>query len=252
MEFLGKKVIVTGANRSMGQDAAIAFAKQGADVAISYRSDKTGAEKTVHTIEALGRKACAFYADFSEMKNVAAFAEQAIAYLGGVDVLVNNAGILLRQPLLELSVEQMQRVFQINTIAPLYLTQQCAANMVSHNSKGCIINISSISGEVTMPNRIGYAASKAAMNKWTKNAALDLAEQGIRINAIAPGVIEAGMNENTVKTDPDLWAQHQRRIPLGRAGKPDDITQMILFLASNQKASWITGKVFTVDGGQVL
>ena len=204
MNFLNKKVIVTGANRSIGQSIAIAFATEGADVVISYRSDKEGADATVRAIQEQGRKGLALYSDFSEMKNVAVFANQAIAYLGRVDILINNAGMLSRENIMELVPEKMQQVFQVNTVSPLYLLQLCAKNMIENTIKGVILNISSIAGIITMPKGICYAASKAAMNKWTKNSALSLAEHQIRVNAIAPGVVQAGMNEDTSQSNLEL------------------------------------------------
>ncbi|ARB91205.1 SDR family NAD(P)-dependent oxidoreductase [Legionella longbeachae] len=251
MDFKKKKVIVTGANRSIGQRIAIAFAEQGADVVISYHSDSAGAEKTLKAITKTGARARAFYADFSDMNQVPIFAEHALGYLGYVDILVNNAGISSRETIFELLPEKMQQVFQINCISPFYLTQLCAKNMMDRENKGCIINISSISGTITMPKGIGYGASKAALNKWTKHAALDLAKYGIRVNTIAPGVIEAGMNEDTATNNPELWSYLLSNIPLQTPGTPNDIAHMALFIAS-EKASWITGKVFMVDGGHVL
>lgn len=252
MDFLNKKVIVTGAARSMGQDMAIAFAKQGADVAISYHHNQTGAEQTVAAIQSAGRRAQAFCADFSDIENVSLFAEQAISFLDGVDILVNNAGVILRGSVLSISHQQLQHAFQINTIAPLFLLQFCAKHMIEHHNSGCAINITSISSCITVPERIGYATSKAAIDKWTRSAASDLAEYGIRVNAVSPGVVGSGMNQDTITTDPTRWAELQRRIPLGRAGVANDITQMVLFLASNQKASWVTGQVFVVDGGRSI
>jgi glucose 1-dehydrogenase len=251
MEFQSKKVIVTGANRSMGQHMAVAFAEQGADVVISYRSDKQGADKTLELLKEQGSNAAAFHADFSEINAVKEFFDQAVAHLGHIDILINNAAMLCRETLFELPPEKMQKVFQVNSIAPLYLTQLCSKDMVENNIKGVIINISSISGTMTGAKGIGYSASKAAMNKWTQNAALNLSEHGVRINTISPGVIEAGMNANTVTTDPELWEHYINGIPLQRTGAPDDITHMALFLASD-KTTWITGKIFEVDGGQVL
>lgn len=185
------------------------------------------------------------------MEHVSTFAEQAIGYLGDVDILVNNAGMLCRETICELDPEKMQQVFQVNAVSPLYLAQLCAKNMIEKGKKGCILNISSISGIMTMTKGIGYGASKAALNKWTKHAALDLARYGIRVIAIAPGVIEAGMNENTASSNPELWQYYVSNIPLQRPGTPDDIANMVLFLASD-KANWITGKVIAVDGGHVL
>lgn len=251
MDFLNKKVIVTGANRSMGAKIALSFAAQGADVVISYRSDKAGAENVVNNIKKLGRNAAALYADFSQMENVAAFAKESLEHLGHIDILVNNAGMLCRETLFELSPEKMQKVFQVNTISPLYLLQLCTKHMIENHIKGCVLNISSISGILTMPKGIGYAASKAAMNKWTQNAALNLAEHGIRVNTIAPGVIASGMNENTAESNPELWDYYLKNIPLKKPGSPEDIANMVLFLASD-KARWITGKIFEVDGGHSL
>ncbi len=205
----------------------------------------------MRTIKATGRDGQAIYADFSHMDHVTTFAEQAIAYLGNVDVLINNAGMACRETLLALSPEKMQRVFQVNSISPLYLSQLCAKNMIEKQNKGVIINISSISANITMPKGIGYGSSKAALNKWTKHAALDLAKYGIRVNTVAPGVVQAGMNQDTATSNPELWKYYTSHIPLQRPGTPIDIANMVLFLAS-QKADWITGKVFEVDGGHAL
>jgi NAD(P)-dependent dehydrogenase (short-subunit alcohol dehydrogenase family) len=251
MEFKDKKVIVTGANRSIGRKIAQTFAEQGADLVISYRSDSQGADETIKTIKETGRDGKALYADFSQMDQVALFAKQAIDYLGHVDILINNAGMLCRETLFELSPEKMQQVFQVNTVSPLYLTQLCSQNMIENKLAGSIINISSISGNVTMPKGIGYGASKAALNKWTKHAALNLAQYNIRINVVAPGVIKSGMNEDTAVSNPELWDYYMSNIPLKRAGKPDDIAHFISFLAS-EKAAWITGKVFEIDGGHAI
>ena len=251
MKFSGKKVIVTGANRSMGRQMAVDFAKQGADVVISYCSSKDAAEKTVAIIRSNGGSAVALQVDFSQMENIRTFADAALSHLGGVDILINNAGMLCRERTFELSPEKMQAVFQINSIAPLYLSQLCAQAMLSNQAKGCIINISSIAGTMTEPRGIGYSASKAAMNKWTENMALDLAEYSIRVNAIAPGVIEAGMNEATATSNPELWDYFLKKIPLQRAGTPSDIANMALFIASDE-GGWITGKIFEVDGGHGL
>ena len=123
--------------------------------------------------------------------------------------------------------------------------------MTERKIRGNILNISSIVGSFTEPRGVAYASSKAAMNKFTQNSALELAEYGIRVNAIAPGAIESGMNENAAKSNPELWKEYVGKIPLMRAGSPTDICNMALFLLSDD-ASWITGKIFEVDGGHVL
>ena len=168
-----------------------------------------------------------------------------------LDILINNSGMLCRETLFELSPEKMQQVFQVNTVSPFYLTQICSQQMIENKIEGSIINISSIIGNVSMPTSVGYGASKAALNKWTKHAALNLAQYNIRINAVAPGVIEAGMNEDTAVSNPELWEYYISNIPLNRPGKPDDIANFVLFLAS-KKAEWITGKIFEIDGGYAI
>lgn len=251
MKFTGKKAIITGANRSIGRAIAIALAKQGADIVISYRSDETGAIATIKEIQKQGRDATCFYADFSKFENVAAFVENAIACLGQIDILVNNAAMLSREQFFDLSPERMVNVLQVNTVATFYLLQLCAKNMVNNDIKGSIVNISSIAGSSTFPRGIAYASSKAAVNKLTQNSALELAKYGIRVNAISPGVIESGMNEETAQSNPKLWKEYHSKIPLMRAGTPTDISNAALFLLSDN-ANWVTGKIFEIDGGHVL
>lgn len=251
MNFHGKKVIITGASSGIGKEIASYFLDLEADVAISYRNNIDSAESLVDKKKLTTQKFKAFQVDFLDNIQIEKFTHEAINYLGGVDILINNAGMLCREKFFELTPKKIEHVFQINTIAPFYLAQQCALYMKDHGILGSIINISSIAGTTTLPKGIGYASSKAAMNKWTKNAALDLAAHKIRVNAIAPGVIQAGMNEKTSETDPELWAYYQKIIPLRRTGQPRDVIEMVLFLAS-ENSSWITGKVFEVDGGQVM
>lgn len=251
MKLAGKNAIVTGANRSFGRCMAQALAEQGANVVISYRSDEAGAMQTLELIQPYGHKATAFYADFSDPTQVNIFGEKAIAFLGGVDMLVNNAGVGNRDEFLDVTPEAMAAVYQINVIAPLQLAQICARHMIAYQTKGRIVNISSIVALCTFAHGVAYASSKAAMNKSTQNIALDLAKHGICVNAVAPGVIESGLNETTAETNPALWEKYFSQIPLQRAGTPEDVTSMVLFLLSEQ-ASWITGKVFPVDGGHVL
>jgi NAD(P)-dependent dehydrogenase (short-subunit alcohol dehydrogenase family) len=251
MNFKGRKIIVTGASSGIGKAIAKQFLDLEADVAITYRTQADFAESLVENLKLKNQKFKAFQVDFLDNVQIKNFSHEAINYLGSVDILINNAGMLCREKFFELTPQKMDTVFQVNTIAPFYLAQLCALHMKENGILGSIINISSIAATTTLPKGVGYASSKSAMNKWTKNAALNLAEYNIRVNAIAPGVIQSGMNENTSETDPELWAYYQKNIPLKRTGTPKDIVEMVLFLAS-EKSSWITGKVFEVDGGQVM
>lgn len=241
MKLLGKKAVVTGANRSIGRAIAIAFAKEGADVVISYRSDEKGADKTISDMEQFGRLAKCFFADFSQTDGIQQFFRQALNYLGHIDILVNNAGGYDTSPFMDLTIDKFESVLKISLSAPMLLTQLTAQNMIQEGIAGTIINISSISGNRPYPNRVAHSTAKAALNMLTQATALELAEHNIRVNAIAPGATP--YEEDGVKSSFD--------IPLKRAGKPMDQATAALFLAS-EESSWMTGQIMTVDGGQSL
>lgn len=240
MKFFGKKAIVTGANRNIGAAIAMTLAQEGADVCISYRSDKKGAENVQKEIEALLRSAKIVYADFSTEAGVTSFFHEASTFLGGVDILVNNAGGYDTSPFMALSPATFNDVLGVSVRAPMILTQLAAKDMISRNKKGAIVNISSISGLRPYPCRVAHSTAKAALNMLTQTTALELAPHGIRVNAICPGGVPYDLNDTYV----DM-------IPLGRDGKPEDIAKTALFLASND-ASWMTGHIMVVDGGQGL
>ena len=199
----------------------------------------------------LGVNAACYFADFSKTEAVIEFGENAIEYLGGIDLLVNNAGMLARDTIFEITPERMLTVFQVNTVAPFALLQHCAKDMVANKVKGSIVNISSIAATYTQPRGVAYASSKASMNKFTQNAVRELAEYNIRVNTVAPGVIASGMNETTEVANPTVWEEYSNNIPMKRMGNPGDIANAVLFLLSDG-ASWVTGKIIEVDGGQVL
>lgn len=242
MKLRGKKAIVTGANRSIGQAIAVAFANEGADVLISYRSDEEGANKTIAAIKEVGRHAEALYADFSDFDSIHQFFEQAIKSLGQIDILVNNAAGYDTTELLKLNPHDFNHLLQIGVTAPMLLTQMTAKQMIEKGIQGSIINISSISGVRPYENRTAHASAKAALNMLTKSSALELGKHNIRVNAIAPGSTpysssaEGFVNEG---------------IPLGRSGTPEEQANAAVFLASND-SSWMTGHIMVVDGGHTL
>ena len=159
--------------------------------------------------------------------------------------------MLNRKLFFEITPDELHNILSVNTVAPFYLLQLCAKNMLENTIKGNIVNISSIAGISTFSRGLAYATSKAAVNKFTQNSALELAKHGIRVNTVAPGVIEAGMNAETKSNNPELWQEYQQKIPLSRTGIPEDVAEAVLFLASDS-ANWVTGKVLEVDGGHVL
>lgn len=243
MRLAGKKVIVTGANRSIGKAIALLFAKEGAELVISFRSDQKGAEETINSIKKANGKASALYADFSTHEKVEQFYNECINVLGHVDVLVNNAGGYNTLSFFELTPNDFEQLLQVTLMTPFFLSQLVAKRMVEKQIKGNIINISSISGTRPTMNRVAHASGKAALNMLTQTMALELAQYGIRVNAIAPGYTPY---EESSEFDPAI-----NDIPLGRAGLPSDQASMALFLAT-EESSWMTGQILTVDGGHSI
>ncbi len=243
MKLEGKKVVVTGANRSIGKAIAQLFAKEGAELVISYRSDKKGAEETVQQIQKAGGIAKALHADFSTHVGVEQFYRNSIDVLGQVDILVNNAAGYNTLGFFELKPQDFEQLLQITLMTPFLLSQLVARGMVQKQTGGNIINISAISGARPVLNRVAHASGKAALNMLTQTMALELAQHQIRVNAIAPGYTPY---EESSNLDPIL-----KDIPLGRAGLSHDQASAALFLAT-EESSWITGQVLTVDGGHSI
>lgn len=244
MKLFGKKAIVTGGNRSIGKAIAIAYANEGADVVVSYRTDEKGASETIKEIQKLGRSCKAIYADFSHLKETEVFFNHALEFLGRVDILVNNAAGYDTSPFLELKADQFENLLKIGVIAPMRLTQLAAQHMIKENISGNIINISAISGIRPYPNRTAHSAAKAALNMLTQSTALELAPHNIRVNAIAPGATP--YDESTIYQNAAIM-----NIPLKRAGTANEQAQAAVYLAS-EDASWITGQILIIDGGQSL
>ena len=243
MRLEEKKVIVTGANRSIGKAIALLFAKEGAELVISYRSDKKGAEETVQCIQKAGGTVKALHADFSTHIGVGQFYQESINVLGHIDILVNNAGGYNTLGFFELNPQDFEQLLQVTLMTPFFLSQLVAKGMVQKQTGGNIINISSISGTRPTLNRVAHASGKAALNMLTQTMALELAQHRIRVNAIAPGYTPY---EESSEFDPAL-----KDIPLGRAGLPSDQASTALFLAT-EESSWMTGQILTVDGGHSI
>lgn len=241
MKLQNKKAIVTGANRSIGKAIALAFAREGADVAISYRSDEKGANETIREIENLGRRGKAFYADFLQAESTEIFFRNALEFLGSLNILVNNAAGYNTAKLLDIKISEFEDLLQLGVTVPMILTQLSAKHMIENGINGVILNISSISGNRPYKQRVAHSTAKSALNMLTQVTALELAPYNIRVNAIAPGNTPY---EGDVETNAD-------NIPLKRVGKPEEQAAAAVFLASEQ-ASWITGQIITIDGGQSL
>ncbi len=242
-------VIVTGAGAGNGKAFAQAFAREGADLAcVDYRPET--AEQTAEAVRALGRRALALGADVSIAADVDRMVRATVAEFGRVDVLVNNAGIRLITPLLDISEEEWDRHLDVDLKGPFLCLQAVAKQMLRQGSGGVIINITSTASEEGSPGRAHYCSAKGGLKMLTKVAALELAQYGIRVNAIAPGPIETAMTA-MLRGTPEQTAVAARRMPLGRWGQSEDLVGAALFLASDE-ASWVTGTCYSLDGGSGL
>jgi NAD(P)-dependent dehydrogenase (short-subunit alcohol dehydrogenase family) len=243
--FADQVVLVTGASRGIGAATALAFARDGARVVLSYRSDEAGAQRTLAEIEAAGGQAAALRADSSQP----AEAERLIAAveneIGPLRVLVNNAAAFSRASFLEVTLAELEQVWATNVRGLFYLSQ-LAARRMAERRQGCLIHVSSILAQLAVPNRTAYCAAKGAVESLTRAMALDLAPHNLRVNAVAPGLIRteallAGF------TDPARLASVEQYIPHGRLGETEEVARVIVFLASDA-ARYINGAVIPVDG----
>lgn len=251
MRLAGKKAIVTGGSRGIGRAIALGFAREGADLVVTYAHDEAAASAVVDQILALGRVGLAVRADLAVREEIAALVERAVAALGRVDVLVNNAGLLTRRPFLEVPPEELDRVIDVDLKGPFLLGQAVARQMVRQGGGGSIINITSISAARAYPGLAHYQCAKAGVFMLTRGMALELAPYGIRVNAIAPGLTATDINRQQREEQPEVWRQRAARIPLGRAGVPEDHVGAAVFLASDE-SSWVTGATLVIDGGQTV
>jgi NAD(P)-dependent dehydrogenase (short-subunit alcohol dehydrogenase family) len=245
----GKKALVTGAGTGIGRELALEFARQGADVVLHYSHSGKGAESAVAEIRAMGRQAVAFAANFDRIDEINALADRAIEYLGQVDCLVNNAGITLNKPFLQVTPEQFDILYHVNIRAQFFLTQRIVPSMLAHGG-GAVCNLTSIHGFQGAPEHSVYAGTKGAIIAFTRTLGVELAHKGIRVNAIAPGWVTV---ENYYKAIPgfnDEAAKESARdsVPVGRPGTPLDIAKLAVFLCSND-AEFIVGQTFVADGG---
>ena len=245
----GKKALVTGASRGIGRGIALALAKQGAAVAVNYRSSKDKAETVVAAIREMGCDSLAVQADVSQKEEVAVMIEKVMAELGGIDILVNNAGIAIFKSLDQLTEEDWDKTLAVN-LKSQFLCTRAVAPIMEKQKWGRIINIASIaSGGVGVGflNLAHYCASKGGVVALTEELALELSPRGINVNAIGPGVIDTDMTA-ALKGDPKTMIGLMARIPKKRLGKPTDIGAAAAFLAS-EEADYITGTILYVDGG---
>jgi 2-dehydro-3-deoxy-D-gluconate 5-dehydrogenase len=243
-KLTGKVAVVTGAGRGLGQGAALAFAEAGADVAVV---DVLNTDETAGKVRALGRRVCQISANLLERPSVQRIVDTAVKELGSIDILLNNAGIIRRAPVLEFSERDWDEVIQINESAVFFLSQAAAKQMVKQGRGGKIINIASLlsfQGGIRVPS---YTAAKSAVMGLTRLMANELAPHRINVNAIAPGYM-ATDNTAPLRADAQRSAEILGRIPAGRWGEAEDLQGPLVFLAS-AASDYVTGYTIAVDGG---
>ncbi len=242
----GKTAIVTGSTKGLGRAMAEGLAEAGAQVAIVSRHGDQAAAVARHIEAATGRPCRGYACDVTAPDQVDALVAHVLGDFGQIDILINNAGINIRGPIDELSVDEFLRVQAANVTGPWLMCRAVAAHMKGRNY-GRVINIGSTLSVIALADRTPYATSKGAILQMTRALALEWAPHGITVNAMLPGPFATEMNE-PIKDDPDAYAAFVAKIPLGRWGELDEIKGLALFLASDA-SSFVTGSGITIDGG---
>lgn len=250
-EFAGKVVIVTGATSGIGQATALRFAKAGAAIAAVGRKEAALAEVSAN-IKELGGKCLTIQTDLSSEMAPGELVSKTLEHFGGIDVLVNAAGHISSGTVETTSLEAWDKMLDINLRSVFRLMQKAIPSLAER--RGNIVNVSSVTGLRSFPGVLAYCVSKAGMDQLTRCAALELAAKGVRVNAVNPGVVVTEIHKRSGMSEEQYAAflEHSKEThPLGRVGEPGEIAELIFFLASD-RASWITGGTYSIDGGRAL
>jgi len=247
MSLKNKTAIISGASRGIGRAIAVELAGEGANISFNFLKSGRDAESLEKEISALGVKAKAFQVDIKDYNAVKAWADKTMELFGGIDIVINNAGIIKDRALALMEPGDWHEVINTNLNGTFNLTRASIVPFIKQKS-GVIVNIASVSGVVGIPRQTNYSASKAGIIGFTKSLAKEVAPYNIRVNAVAPGFIETGMLENLKE---EYKSQIIKQTPLGRMGKPEEVAKAVKFLVS-EKANYITGQVIIIDGGMSL
>jgi NAD(P)-dependent dehydrogenase (short-subunit alcohol dehydrogenase family) len=257
VELRDQVAIVTGAGRGIGRATALELARLGADIVVA-ELDRAGAERTAAEVQGLGRRASVAFIDVTSRKDLAAMVERARADFGRIDVLVNNAGIYRAAAPLDVTEEHWDAVMTVNAKAVFFACQAVLPAMLAQK-RGAIVNLASMAGKIGNRNNLPYNASKAAVISITKSLALAHAKDGIRVNCVCPGFVETDMWTVVAREQGALMGlspaeftrQRAAQVPLGRMERPEDVANVIAFLAGS-RAGYMTGQALSVDGGLVM
>lgn len=241
-----KVAIVTGGGSGLGYAIAAKFIKQGLRTIIIGRNE----EKLHAAREAFGPLCATISFDLNDLSQIPALVQSIVEEHGQIDVLVNNAGINMKKPLVEVSDEEFQRIVQTNVNAMFALTREVAKAMLPRK-QGAIVNISSMASQYGIPKVIAYTASKSAIEGMTRAMAVDLSPEGVRVNCVAPGFIATDMSAKALNNDPERKNKVLSRTPMGKLGTPEDVAEAVYFFSSDA-AKFVTGTVLPVDGGNSI
>jgi NAD(P)-dependent dehydrogenase (short-subunit alcohol dehydrogenase family) len=247
LRFENQVAVVTGAGNGIGLALAHAFAAEGAKVVVAEITASSG-QRAVEEITAAGGKAISIPTDVSDEAQVEAMVEAAVAQLGRIDILVNCAGIVVHKKLVDLERESWDRQLDVQLTGPFLTTKHVGRHMIERGGGGKMVNISSVSAVMGRVKGGPHCAAKGGLTMLTKVAAMELAEYGVNVNAVAPGLIDVPAQRVEENLSSEYQTRYVREVPLGRMGVPKDIARMVLFLSSDE-ADWITGQLYLVDGG---
>lgn len=241
----GKTVLITGGAKGIGKQISLSMAKEGYNIVVNYRSDESAAKKICEQAKEYGVKSLAIYGDMGKIEDIEAMYHKAFEEFGVIDTVVNNAGISNEVYFLEATEEMFDTMTAVDWKGLYFSSQIAAKRMIEYKVEGVIINISSNQVDGCWPRATIYASTKAAVSKFTKNAAMELSLKGIRMVAIAPGYTDVGWLPG------DIRLEAAKRLPLKRFATTEEIAQAVIYIASN-KATYITGTTLTIDGGATL
>ena len=244
-KLTGKVAIVTGASRGIGRGIALELAKEGAAIVINYSKDDEGAEETLNMLKEIGVSTIKLKKEISIYEETEEIVKETIKHFGKIDILVNNAGRSVIGLFMDASKDEIDNLMKSNLIGAMYLTKNVIPHMISRG--GVILNISSMWGDVGASCEVLYSASKGGINLFTKALAKEMAPSNIRVNAIAPGVINTKMN--SFLSDEDK-KELEEEIPMGRFGETEEKGKISVFICSDD-SSYITGQIIRADGGMI-
>src|SRR5947209_7296674 len=245
-----KIAVITGADSGIGRGIALQFAEAGATIVINYAHARDKAEEVQRTIEQKQGKAIIIQANVGDYQQAVGLVQQAVQQLGRIDIMVNNAGMEIHSPFVDVTEEQFDRVLSVDLKGAFFCAQAAARAMIKQNIQGRIINTSSVHEDLAMPQNVPYCCAKGGMRMLMRTIAIELAPHKITVNNIAPGAIHTPINAD-VEADPEKMAALLKEIPLARMGQPDEVGKLAVYLASDA-AAYITGSTYVIDGGLMI